>query len=161
MTLALVALTLRRQFRVRRPLLEPELLRDRRLLTALFVLLAGITSLNGLYFLLPQYFQHVVGLSALHTGLLLLPLAIAAVAASLVAPLLLARMRPSTVVAIGATVAVVGFLGLVPRRWGPRSRVDRARQSRRGRSQRYRDGDDGSRRWGGPAPARWRGGWYV
>lgn len=112
-TAAVSIATGRRQFVVPHPLIDPALLRDRRLLIALFVLSAGIMSMNGMYFLLPQYLQHIVGHSALHTGLLLLPVALVSILASVSTPMLAGRMRPSFDVALGAAVAAVGFTGWV------------------------------------------------
>ncbi|SER03912.1 MFS transporter [Actinokineospora terrae] len=102
----------RRQFTTAHPLIEPTLLTNRRLLAGLGLLLMGITAVNGFYFLVPQYFQHVQGRSASATGLLMLPLAIAAVVASLSVPPLLGAIRPPFLVAGGATLSGAGFVVL-------------------------------------------------
>ncbi|GAA3027858.1 MFS transporter [Actinokineospora globicatena] len=102
----------RRQFHTRHPLIEPALLTNRRLLAGLALLLMSVTAMNGFYFLVPQYFQHVQGRSATSTGLLMLPLAGAAVVASLATPPLLGKIRPPFLVASGAILAGAGFLAL-------------------------------------------------
>ncbi|MCE7000431.1 MFS transporter [Saccharothrix sp. S26] len=100
----------RRQFRVTGPLIEPALLTNRRVLGALALLLMGVSAMNGFYFLAPQYFQHVQGRSASSTGLLLLPLALTAVVASLVTPPLLGLVRPPLLVAGCAALSGAGFV---------------------------------------------------
>lgn len=102
----------RRQFRTPHPLLEPALLRDRRLLAALALLLLSVLALNGFYFLIPQYFQYVDGRSAAITGLLMLPLAIVSVVASLITPMLMRYVRLARLVACFASVSLVGFVVL-------------------------------------------------
>jgi MFS transporter, DHA2 family, multidrug resistance protein len=113
--LAVVAgvVALRRQFRSKHPLIEPTLLTNRRLLAALALLLMSVMAVNGFYFLVPQYFQHVQGKSAAATGLLMLPLAAAAIVSSLSVPPLLRLVRPPILVAGCATLTGIGFLVLI------------------------------------------------
>lgn len=113
--LAVVAgvFAVRRQFRTEHPLVEPALLTNRRLLAALALLLMSVMAVNGFYFLVPQYFQHVEGRSAASTGLLMLPLAIAAVVSSLAVLPLLRFVRPPMLVAGCAVLSGAGFVVLM------------------------------------------------
>jgi DHA2 family multidrug resistance protein len=75
---ALVAFTVTELFVAREPLLDLRLFRHPTFLIASLVGYVTIVSLFGAEFLMPLYLQAARGLSAMHTGLIMLPMAIAA-----------------------------------------------------------------------------------
>ncbi|MET9801586.1 MFS transporter [Streptomyces sp. NPDC006368] len=113
--LALVAgalfggLFLRRQLRLADPLLDLGLFRHRAFLGALVTLLFGMTALNGVEVLVPQYLQMVAGKSPLEAGLWLLPGAAGLVAGSQLTPVFARRTRPAHVLVAGLLVSLIGF----------------------------------------------------
>jgi DHA2 family multidrug resistance protein-like MFS transporter len=100
----------RRQRRLPHPMVDLELFRIRAFTAALALLLLGITAINGVNFLYPQFLQSVRGLSPMAAGLWMIPIALAAVLGSLIAPFLARRVRPAWVIAGGAVVSAVGFV---------------------------------------------------
>ncbi|RSM90624.1 MFS transporter [Kibdelosporangium aridum] len=100
----------RRQQRLTNPMVDLRLFRIRAFAAALALLLLGITAINGVNFLYPQFLQSVKELSPLQAGLWMIPITLAAVLGSLVAPLLTRRIRPAFVIAGGAVLSAVGFL---------------------------------------------------
>ncbi|MEW1548761.1 MFS transporter [Streptomyces tsukubensis] len=99
----------RRQNRLVRPLLELRLFRDRAFTGALLALLLGMTALNGVEYLVPQYLQSVGGLSPLAAGLWLIPGAAGLVLGSQLTPVLAARLRPAVVIVGGLLSALGGY----------------------------------------------------
>ncbi|MGX2996155.1 MFS transporter [Streptomyces sp. JNUCC 64] len=99
----------RRQNRLPRPLLDLRLFRDRTFTGALLTLLLGMTALNGVEYLVPQYLQSVAGLSPLAAGLWLLPGAAGLIAGAQLTPVLARRNRPAHVVLGGLAVALAGY----------------------------------------------------
>jgi hypothetical protein len=63
--------------RVTTPVMRPTTLARRPVLSGMFLMLVATGLLLGLFFLTSLYFQHVLGFSALKTGLVFLPVAIA------------------------------------------------------------------------------------
>ncbi|ALG09326.1 MFS transporter [Kibdelosporangium phytohabitans] len=100
----------RRQKRLDNPMIDLRLFKTRAFSAALALLLLGITAINGVNFLYPQFLQSVLGLSPMTAGLWMIPIALAAVAGSLIAPLLARKIRPAFVIAGGAVISVAGFL---------------------------------------------------
>ncbi|MFC0110168.1 MFS transporter [Kibdelosporangium aridum] len=100
----------RRQKRLRNPMVDLRLFKIRAFAAALALLLLGITAINGVNFLYPQFLQSVKALSPLQAGLWMIPITLAAVLGSLVAPLLTRRIRPAFVITGGAVISVVGFV---------------------------------------------------
>ncbi|MGV9316607.1 MFS transporter [Streptomyces sp. NPDC003691] len=99
----------RRQRRLVHPLLDLRLFRDRAFTGALLALLLGMTALNGVEYLVPQYLQAVAGLSPLAAGLWLVPGAAGLVVGSQLTPVLTRRFRPATVIAGGLLTALGGY----------------------------------------------------
>ncbi|MDA8371443.1 MAG: MFS transporter [Nocardiopsaceae bacterium] len=104
------AVFMRRQRRLADPLIDVRLFGDRTFSTVLALLLLGIMAVNGIFFLYPQFLQLVHGLSPLQAGLWGIPLALASIIGSVLAPFLARRVRPASVIAGGAAVSMVGFL---------------------------------------------------
>ncbi|GAA3740268.1 DHA2 family multidrug resistance protein-like MFS transporter [Spinactinospora alkalitolerans] len=107
---AVGAVFVRRQRRLADPLIDVRLFGDRTFSTVLVLLLLGIMAVNGVFFLYPQFLQLVHGLSPLQAGLWVIPLALASIIGSVLAPFAARRVRPAHVIAGGAVVSVVGFL---------------------------------------------------
>jgi DHA2 family multidrug resistance protein-like MFS transporter len=106
--LLVVGMFLRRQRRRADPLLDLSLLTDRRVAVALTsVLLVGI-AVVGMFFLVTQYLQWVVGLSPLRAGLWTVPYVVVNIAAFMVAPKLAAHLRPAVVVVLGLAISAAG-----------------------------------------------------
>jgi EmrB/QacA subfamily drug resistance transporter len=91
--------------RVRTPLMRPQTMVRRPVVSGVFLMLLATGLLLGLFFLTSLYFQHVLGFSALTTGLLFLPAAIAITIGAQAGAHLISRVG-------GRVVAVAGF-GLV------------------------------------------------
>ncbi|TXG92782.1 MFS transporter [Rhodococcus rhodnii] len=103
-----LGLFVRRQRRLRDPLFDLALLRNRRIGASLAALLLTAIGVVGMFFLMTQYLQWVVGLTPLQAGVWTLPYVVLNVAGALLAPPLAGRMRPAVVVALGLAVTVAG-----------------------------------------------------
>ncbi|MFD9036273.1 MFS transporter [Streptomyces sp. NPDC059567] len=110
--IALTVLFVRRQNRLATPLLDLRLFRDRAFTGALLTLLLGMTALNGVEYLVPQYLQAVAGQSPLEAGLWLLPGAVGLIAGSQLTPLLARRFRPAYVLIGGLLVSLAGYAAI-------------------------------------------------
>lgn len=110
----------RRQRRLEYPLLDVTLFADRGFAAGLSVLLIGLIGVGGSMFLVTQYLQGVVGLSAFAAGLWMGPPALAMFAAAVGAPLLARRFRPGYVMGTALSISLIGYAllaavsGLVP-----------------------------------------------
>ncbi|WP_181786031.1 MFS transporter [Streptomyces phytophilus] len=104
-----VAAFIRRQNRLADPLLDLALFRRREFTGALLTLLLGMTALNGVEYLVPQYLQAVTELSPLAAGLWLVPGAAGLVAGSQLTPVLARRYRPAWVLVAGLLISLVGY----------------------------------------------------
>lgn len=89
------------------PLLDLRLYRNRTFLVATVVGYATVLSLFGAEFLLPIYLQSLRGLTALETGLLLLPLAVTAAIVTPIAGRIYDRIGPRALVIVGFSVLVI------------------------------------------------------
>ncbi|MEU5839724.1 MFS transporter [Streptomyces diacarni] len=106
---ALITLFVRRQRRRTQPLIDFGTLTRAAFGTSVGCIVLTVLALVGLALIAAQYLQLVLGLSPLETGLRLLPLSVAAIAAGLLGSRLLALLGPRTMVALGfvATAAAV------------------------------------------------------
>ncbi|MFI7679493.1 MFS transporter [Actinophytocola sp. NPDC049390] len=89
--------------RVAAPLMRPETMARRPVVSGTFLMLVATGLLLGLFFLTSLYFQHVRGFSALKTGLIFLPVAIAITIGAQLAAHLISRIG-------GRPIAVASFL---------------------------------------------------
>ncbi|GAB3142746.1 MFS transporter [Micromonospora sonneratiae] len=103
----------RRQRRLRNPLLDLALLTNRRTATSLVTLLLVGIGVVGTFYLFTQYLQWVAGLSPLQAGLWTLPYIAVNIGGAMLAPALTARLRPATVIAGGLTIAALGAVLVV------------------------------------------------
>ncbi|MGW7521451.1 MFS transporter [Streptomyces sp. NPDC054796] len=109
---ALIALFVRRQRRLAHPLIDFRTVARPAFGTALGCIVLTVLALVGLALIAAQYLQLVLGLSPLQTGLRLLPLSLAAIAAGLVGSRLLQLLGPRTMVALGFVLTAVAVLCL-------------------------------------------------
>ncbi|MDN5917358.1 MAG: MFS transporter [Pseudonocardia sp.] len=98
----------RRQHGLRRPLFDLGLVAVPAFGAALLVLLLAQFVMNGTFFLFPQYLQSVLGQSALHAAVWMVPLIGSSLLASLLTPRLARRLGRARLVTTGALVAALG-----------------------------------------------------
>ncbi|GAB3659164.1 MFS transporter [Glycomyces tarimensis] len=106
--LLLLTVFVRRQRRLREPLFDLALLKNRRVGVSLATLpLVGI-GVTGMFYLFTQHLQWVTDLSPLVAGLWTLPFIAVNICGAMIAPALTARFQPAVVVAAGLLVAALG-----------------------------------------------------
>ncbi len=106
----LAVLFVRRQRRLPHPLLDVTLFHQRVFSASVAANFISVFAMAGLLFFVSQYLQVVVGLSPMSAGLALLPGAVAAIVAGLVA-VALARVAPLWVlIPVGMLLAVGGYV---------------------------------------------------
>jgi DHA2 family multidrug resistance protein-like MFS transporter len=110
--IGLAAIFLRRQTRLADPMIDLRLFRIPAFSGSLAINLASIMFMFGSFIFVAQYLQLVAGLSPLRAGLWSLPSAVAFTIMSFVSPVLMARLRPSHLMAAGLGVAALGFAWL-------------------------------------------------
>lgn len=98
----------RRQHRLTEPLFDLSLLRSPQVAASLGSLLLVSLSVLGIFFLLTQYLQLVVGLSPLMAGVATIPYALVNIIGAMLAPGLTKRWRPAVLVALGLGIATAG-----------------------------------------------------
>jgi EmrB/QacA subfamily drug resistance transporter len=94
----------------REPLVPLELLARRPLLAGQLVMLASSGLLLATYFLCSLYLQRLHGSTALGTGLVFLPAALATIAGSHLAAQAVSRLGPRPIATVGFSLAAVGTL---------------------------------------------------
>ncbi|WP_433163556.1 MFS transporter [Kribbella sp. CA-247076] len=99
----------RRQLRLREPLLDLKLFTDRAFSAALSVLLIGLVGFGGVMFLVTQYLQLVEGLSPTTAGLWMGPPALAMLVGAVGAPLLAGRVSPGAVMSGTLALSLSGY----------------------------------------------------
>ncbi len=95
------------------PLLRPAMLRNRQLVGGLTVFFSQFAVQSGVFFAVPLFLSVVLGLSALQTGLRILPLSLALLVAAAGVPKVFPRASPRRVVRLGLASMIVGILVLV------------------------------------------------
>jgi EmrB/QacA subfamily drug resistance transporter len=95
---------------VREPLVPLGLLARRPLLAGQLVMLASSGLLLATYFLASLYLQRLLGYSALDTGLVFLPAALATIAGSHLAAQAVGHLGPRPVAVVGFTLAAAGAM---------------------------------------------------
>jgi len=95
---------------IREPLVPLGLLARRPLVAGLLVMLATSGLLLATYFLASLYLQRLLGYTALDTGLVFLPAALATIGGSHLAARAVGHLGPRPVAAVGFTLAAVGTL---------------------------------------------------
>jgi DHA2 family multidrug resistance protein-like MFS transporter len=107
--LALGAAFVRRQLRLPDPLIDLRLFRTPTFSASLATYGLSILFSFGGFLFLPQYLQLVLGLSPFRAALWTVPWDLGFVAGSMLAPLLVRRIRPAFVMAGGLVLAAIGF----------------------------------------------------
>ncbi|GAA1229857.1 MFS transporter [Kitasatospora nipponensis] len=95
------------------PLVAPDLLRNRQLTGGLTMFFFQYLVQMGVFFVVPLYLSVVLGLSALGTGLRILPLSITLLAAAIGIPRLFPKVSPRLVVRLGILAMLAGALVLL------------------------------------------------
>src|SRR6478609_2502421 len=99
----------RRQLRLRDPLIDLRLFRAPAFTAALATYGLSILFSFGSFLFLPQYLQLVLGLSPFRGGLWTVPWSLAFVVGSMLTPVIVQRVRPAFVMAGGLVLATIGF----------------------------------------------------
>ncbi|MER7998839.1 MFS transporter [Streptomyces sp. NPDC095613] len=110
---ALLVLFVRRQRHREHPLIDLRMFARRTFSTSVGCIVLAMLALVGLELIAVQYLQLVLGLSPLQTGLRLLPLTFAAMAAGVTGSVMLARLGPRRMVAWGFVLTAAAVLLLV------------------------------------------------
>jgi predicted MFS family arabinose efflux permease len=98
-----------RQHRLGRDrLVDPALLRIKRLRAGLTTLLGQQLVIMGIFFIIPVYLQTVLGFDAFETGKRMLPLSVSMLIFAMAGPKIAARRSPRTVAQIGLVAISVG-----------------------------------------------------
>jgi EmrB/QacA subfamily drug resistance transporter len=110
---ALLLLVLARtEVRHPHPLVQPRLVRDRRRVGALAAMALVIGANFSMFFLVVQYDERVLGFGPFETGLAFLPFSLGVFAMSRITPRLIALLGARTMVMIGTSAMVVGYVWL-------------------------------------------------
>ena len=97
----------------REPLVDPGLFRHRQLNSGLIMFAFQFLLQAGLFFIVPLYLSVVLELSAIDTGIRLVPLSLALLAAAVGVPRLLPTASPKRVVRVGIVLMLAGILALM------------------------------------------------
>lgn len=92
------------------PLVRLDMLRDRGVASGIFVQMIQTILIGGFLFSMDLFLQIALGLNAMQTGFLYLPLSISLLIASLIASRLSARIAPKRIIQIGLLVLIPGLL---------------------------------------------------
>lgn len=95
------------------PLLRPDLLGVPQLRGGLIMLVSSYLLMAGTFFVLPLYLQLVLGNDALETGVKILPMSVALMAAALIGARLADRISPRRIVRAGLVLLFAGLIGLM------------------------------------------------
>ncbi|MFJ6722692.1 MFS transporter [Streptomyces sp. NPDC091259] len=99
--------------RGREPLVDPELLRNRQLTGGLTMFLFQYLVQMGVFFVVPLYLSVALGLSAIKTGVLILPLSVSLLAAAIGIPRFRPNASPRRVVQLGILLMLAGGVVLL------------------------------------------------
>jgi DHA2 family multidrug resistance protein-like MFS transporter len=99
-----------RQAKLEHPLIDLALFKVRAFSSAVGTQMVATITLGGIYFLVAQYLQLVLGLSPLRAGLALIPATIAGILGTIAAPILVRTYRAHSVIAGGMLVTGIGML---------------------------------------------------
>ncbi|RZQ61429.1 MFS transporter [Amycolatopsis suaedae] len=109
---AFTVLFARRQYRLDSPLLDLRLFRSRTFSVSLGALLLGQFAIGGMLFLLPQFFQLVLGETPLRAGLWLLPGTAVFALVAIIVPAVVARVRRDRLLTGALVLAAAGYVQL-------------------------------------------------
>jgi Na+/melibiose symporter-like transporter len=103
----------RREDRGQEPLVRPDMLKNSQLVGGLVMFFSQFMIQAGIFFVVPLYLSVCLGLSALQTGVKLLPLSVALLAAAVGVPRLWPKASPRLVVRSGLLSLLLGGLVLL------------------------------------------------
>jgi MFS family permease len=103
----------RREGRGQEPLVRPTMLRNRQLTGGLTMFFFQYLVQAGFFFVVPLFLSVALGLSAIDTGVRLLPLSVTLLAAAIGIPRLLPRISPRLVVRVGLLSLLAGTVILL------------------------------------------------
>ena len=95
------------------PLVDPALLRNAQLEGGLIMFFFQYLLMMGVFFLIPLYLSVALGLSAIDTGVRILPMSLTLLAAALGVPRLFPHVSPRLVVRVGILLMLLGLLVLL------------------------------------------------
>jgi EmrB/QacA subfamily drug resistance transporter len=95
------------------PLMRPQTLARRPVVSGTFLMLVATGLMLGLFFLTSLYLQHVLGMNALATGLLFLPVALAITAGAQLGGHLVGKVGGRAVAVVGLLLTAAGALVLI------------------------------------------------
>jgi Na+/melibiose symporter-like transporter len=104
---------IREEAKAREPLVLPSMLANHRLRGGLTMFFFQFLIQAGMFFTIPLFLSVVLGLSALETGLRLLPLSITLLAAAIGVPRFFPEASPRRVVRIGVVLLAAGLVSLI------------------------------------------------
>jgi MFS transporter, DHA2 family, multidrug resistance protein len=110
--LAITYLFIRRQLRLPNPLLDLRLLRQPKIRVVLPAMLVGSGSFAGTSMFTAQYIQSVAGRSPSESGLWMSFTGLGIAAGTLLAPVMVRRLRPRSVMILGVTASAIALLVL-------------------------------------------------
>ena len=99
--------------RGKEPLVDPALLRNAQLVGGLTMFFFQYLLMMGIFFLLPLYLSVALGLSAIATGVRIMPMSLTLLAAALGVPRLFPDVSPRLVVRVGILLTLLGLLVLL------------------------------------------------
>lgn len=100
----------RRQRQLPDPMFDINLFRNRTFSVSVLSLLLVILSFSGIWLMIFQYLQGVIGMSSLHAGLLILPSAIVQIVGAMLVPNLAQRLRPAALISSGLLITAAGMV---------------------------------------------------
>ena len=103
-------LFVRRQRQLADPMFDLKLFANRTFTVSVLSLLLVILSFSGIWLMIFQYLQGVIGMSPLHAGLLILPSAIVQIVGAMLVPNLAQRIRPAILISSGLLITAAGML---------------------------------------------------
>jgi DHA2 family multidrug resistance protein-like MFS transporter len=112
MGVGLAAVFVTRQRKLEHPLIDLELFKFPAFSTSVVTQLVATITLGGIYFLISQYLQLVLGLSPLHAGLALLPTTVTGIIGSMLAPVLVRHFQHRTLIAGGMLLTAAGMIAI-------------------------------------------------
>ncbi len=95
------------------PLVDPQLLRNEQLRGGLIMFFFQYLLMMGVFFLIPLYLSVALGLSAIDTGVRIMPMSLTLLAAALGVPRLFPKVSPRLVVRVGILLILLGLLVLL------------------------------------------------
>jgi len=110
--LIIATLFIARQKRLPHPLIDLELFTDKRFSASVITQLVATITFGGLYLIVSQYLQLVLGLSPFHAGMALLPATLSGIAGTFLAPQIVKKIPPSTVMPASMIFSTIGMVAI-------------------------------------------------